>query len=178
MRGPQLSAQKRCPRCDRLVDRTLFSPNVRTASGLDVYCKPCNAERSRLKRVRYAAAGFCCDCGRPRRATGTQRYCVGCARRHAAKNTLRNKDDRLQAVLHYGGGAPQCACCGEAQIAFLTLDHIFNDGSRQRRELNLEGSAAYFRWLKKNGYPTGLQVLCHNCNSAKRVVGECSHLKG
>jgi hypothetical protein len=27
----------------------------------------------------------------------------------------------------------------------------------------------FYTWLKKNGFPEGLQVLCMNCNWVKRV---------
>ena len=30
-------------------------------------------------------------------------------------------------------------------------------------------------WLKRNDYPPGFQVLCHNCNWAKHALGRCPH---
>jgi hypothetical protein len=30
-------------------------------------------------------------------------------------------------------------------------------------------------WLKRNGYPKGFRVLCHNCNSARGLYGYCPH---
>lgn len=36
----------------------------------------------------------------------------------------------------------------------------------------------YFReWQRKNNYPKGFQVLCHNCNLAKGFYGKCPHQK-
>ena len=38
----------------------------------------------------------------------------------------RNLRERLRALEHYGG--PKCACCGEIEFSFLSLDHI-DDGA-------------------------------------------------
>lgn len=31
-------------------------------------------------------------------------------------------------------------------------------------------------WLKKNDYPKGFQILCHNCNMSKGFYGYCPHV--
>jgi hypothetical protein len=36
---------------------------------------------------------------------------------------------------------------------------------------------AFFAWLKRQGWPEGFQVLCHNCNSSKGYYGYCPHEK-
>ena len=33
------------------------------------------------------------------------------------------------------------------------------------------------KWIIKNNFPKGFQILCHNCNSAKAVYGKCPHEK-
>lgn len=84
----------------------------------------------------------------------------------------RNRQLRFDAIDAYG---EICACCGEDNKWFLCLDHIFDDGAASRKE---KGSGtAYFNYLKKNNYPESenLQVLCFNCNNAKRVHGVCVH---
>lgn len=68
----------------------------------------------------------------------------------------------------------QCACCGESQKEFLTIDHINGDGAKHRRERN--GSNLYV-WLRQNDYPEGFQTLCWNCNCAKHIYGICPHNK-
>lgn len=84
---------------------------------------------------------------------------------------------RLQdaAINAYGGY--RCACCGETEPLFLTLDHINNDGGKFRRESGfLHHGAKFYKWLKDNGYPSGYQVLCSNCNHGKsRNNGVCPH---
>ena len=68
---------------------------------------------------------------------------------------------------------PECACCGEDTVDFLTIDHINGGGNEHRRQMN--GTNPY-RWLKKHGYPPGYQVLCFNCNCGRRINGGiCPH---
>jgi hypothetical protein len=73
---------------------------------------------------------------------------------------------------HYGN---RCNCCGETHIEFLTIDHINNDGSIDRKRGR--SGATMYAWLKKNNYPEGYQVLCWNCNEAKSRYGICPHQK-
>ena len=30
-------------------------------------------------------------------------------------------------------------------------------------------------WIKKNNFPKGFQILCHNCNQTKGYYGKCPH---
>lgn len=76
---------------------------------------------------------------------------------------------RRDVIAHYGG---KCACCGEAHIEFLHLDHIEGGGTQQRAELKRWGNA-FYRWLQKQGYPEGFRVLCANCNEALGHYGYC-----
>ena len=68
---------------------------------------------------------------------------------------------------------PFCKCCNEKEIKFLCLDHINGGGKKHRQEVG-EGTN-FYRWLKNNNYPKGLQVLCYNCNMAKGFWGKCPH---
>lgn len=77
-------------------------------------------------------------------------------------------------IREYGGA---CKCCGESEVKFLAIDHVFNDGNLHRKEIGASGSRVYY-WLKKNGYPKDrFQLLCHNCNIAKGHYGACPHQK-
>jgi hypothetical protein len=81
----------------------------------------------------------------------------------------RRKQIKKIILKHYGGDPPKCACCGEAHIEFLTIDHIQGAGNKQRRELfgGTGGGDRFYSWLIKNNFPDGFQVLCRNCNGAK-----------
>lgn len=83
---------------------------------------------------------------------------------------------KLEVLIHYSGNPPRCVCCGETHSIFLTIDHIKDDGAKQRKELNLKSGYLFYKWLIKNNFPEGYQVLCFNCNYAKSHGG-CPHVK-
>lgn len=129
-------------------------------------CERCvQQERGRTKRraEHRRANGLCILCGKP----ADKPKCEKC-RKIAVRFTRKLKADVIDA---YGG---KCACCGEGNPAFMTIDHIFNDGSQHRKSVN---SKRIYGWLKKNGYPKDrYQLLCFNCNFAKRFNGGvCPH---
>ncbi|OFY41481.1 MAG: hypothetical protein A2Z69_02305 [Bacteroidetes bacterium RBG_13_44_24] len=81
---------------------------------------------------------------------------------------------RAEILRHYGS---KCACCGETEPKFLALDHINGGGYRHRKNIGQDGHSLY-HWIRKNDYPAGFQLLCHNCNMAKGLYGECPHKTG
>lgn len=83
----------------------------------------------------------------------------------------------LTALGHYSGGKLQCACCGEAELDFLTIDHISGNGNKERLKVmgRMGGGYRFYDWLIKNGFPAGYQVLCMNCNLSKGKHGTCAH---
>lgn len=85
-----------------------------------------------------------------------------------AWNKKNQQAMKLDVIQHYGG---KCICCGETEIAFLTIDHINGGGIMHRKSLG----GHLLRWIQKNNYPNTLQVLCSNCNLAKGLLGECPH---
>jgi len=91
-----------------------------------------------------------------------------------ASEAERRKNIRTEVLFHYGGNPPKCNCCGESIIEFLCIDHVDGGGNKHRKQISLIGSNFYF-WLKRNGFPKGYQVLCHNCNMAKGFYGRCPH---
>jgi len=66
----------------------------------------------------------------------------------------------------------KCACCGESQREFLTIEHIHG-----QKGLNKESSyQAYTRAIRE--YREDIyQILCMNCNHAKGIYGYCPHNK-
>jgi hypothetical protein len=86
----------------------------------------------------------------------------------------RNLKDRISALQHYG---MECACCGEKEFSFLSIDHVEGQGNSERARLfgnrYLCGHHMY-RWLRRNGFPPGYQTLCMNCQVGRRDnAGEC-----
>jgi len=70
---------------------------------------------------------------------------------------------KLETMAAYCGGIPKCALCDEDDIDYLCLDHENGDGAQHRRTANVAKGRIY-SWCKKNNFPSGLRVLCHNCN--------------
>ena len=94
------------------------------------------------------------------------------ADKHKVYQKERYKRLRLLALQKYCLGEIQCSCCGEKEIKFLCIDHIDGGGTKHRKSI---GKSNTYMWLKKNNYPKGFQVLCANCNMAKRENEICPH---
>jgi hypothetical protein len=74
---------------------------------------------------------------------------------------------RAKLLEIYGG---VCACCGETNPLFLTIDHINNDGYKKTSSSAALGDAV------KNIDKSKYQTLCFNCNCGKnRNKGVCPH---
>ena|SRR3990167_8228 len=105
----------------------------------------------------------------------------------AKKWHQRNRDKRLEMMksryekerkVVFSKLGDACACCGETEPLFLTVDHVNNDGHIQRKDHRNQYTRIY-RWLIKNNFPKGFQLLCMNCNQGKhRNGGVCPHLEG
>ena len=90
-------------------------------------------------------------------------------------NRLKNRDQRiaygkarrlrirLLVINHYSKGKNECSCCKENEMAFLTLDHINNNGNKHR-EISKNN---LYEYLIRCKLPKGLRVLCFNCNSGR-----------
>jgi len=82
------------------------------------------------------------------------------------KKHYRNTTDklRIEVFSHYAKGKISCNECHESNLKFLAIDHI--PGRKSYGMIDRDGDALW-RKLRQNNYPSGYQVLCHNCNSIK-----------
>lgn len=90
------------------------------------------------------------------------------------------KKRKMQVFSHYCGGDVRCQCpgCDVTEFGFLTVDHIENNGRTHRKEKGVGSGGNFYRWLKRNNFPPGYQILCMNCNSGRGANGGiCPHLK-
>lgn len=88
-----------------------------------------------------------------------------------------HKKIKLMVLDAYSKGKMECACCGEKEVMFLTIDHIDNDGAKERKKLKISGGN-FYRWLVRNNFPNKdkYQVLCFNCNQGRQLNGGiCPH---
>ncbi len=122
-------------------------------------CDNCRTKRVAQERARLRSAqseGLCGTCG-SRAPDGNKKTCSYCLK------AIKNRHQKLRAtVLHHYGG--RCQYCGESNPAYLSIDHVHNDGAQHRKQVP---SSSLYRWLRKQGYPEGFQVLCFNCNWSK-----------
>ena len=156
---------KICTLCKIELPLSAFSADYRRSDKLQSRCNKCRSSDNSERKQRYKESGLCQWCAspndRPNRAS-----CSKCAERSSA-NKLELK---LKTFAIYGGVI--CACCGETDHRFLTLDHINNDGAEHRKQVY----SNIYRWLKAKKYPEGFQVLCWNCNLGKyHNKGICPH---
>jgi hypothetical protein len=91
-------------------------------------------------------------------------------------NAKRLREWRLndkKIVYEYYGN--KCACCGEDNPKFLSIDHVNNDGYKERKSRG-GSSDQIIRNIIKNKFPDTYQLLCFNCNLGKaRNGGVCPH---
>lgn len=183
--------EKRCTRCLQWKSLDKFGPSAQGKMGVKAICRPCDAEIHRLRypreakvlraraqrsRDRAAANNLCRECYKPL-AGGTKTLCLTCAAKNRAKSAAQRQRHKDACFAAYGGY--RCACCGETHKEFLTLDHMGGNGAAHRREMfgaNACGSSVVYRYLVKNGFPPGYQVLCFNCNCGRQLNGGiCPH---
>ena len=92
-------------------------------------------------------------------------------RRRSRMSSQRQKQVVISA---YGD---KCACCGESDIRFLTIDHVNGGGNRHIKELKEKLHTSFYTWLIREGFPEGFQVLCWNCNMGRaKNNGICPHM--
>ncbi len=141
-------------------------------------------------RDRQIQKGFCYSCG-SRRPAGKKKRCWVCIRKANARYARRTDSERLtqnarirviaqktkdEVYAAYGGYC--CACCGETNTEFLTIDHIEGNGKKHREEVGSGGRGfVLYRWLKRHKFPKGFRILCMNCNFALGHFGHCPHKK-
>ena len=96
----------------------------------------------------------------------------------AIKRRRQRLDTKKFVLSGYSKGKPKCTCCGFSNLDGLALDHI--EGRKKMGHSREFGSDDLRMSLKKEykktgKWPQGFQVLCHNCNGAKRGSSVCPH---
>lgn len=133
------------------------------------------AQWQREYRKNLKAKNLCIQCGKKPR-DGESSRCADCRPKSLRDSQYYNQCIKDEVFEYYGGYV--CACCGETNPIFLQLDHIDNNGKKDREEFG--GGGKFFSHLRNNNYPPEfkLQVLCANCNYGKsRNGGVCPHVK-
>ena len=66
-------------------------------------------------------------------------------------------------------GEGTCRWCKQGDIDVLCIDHIADDGIKHKNKDGRSGVNLY-KWIIRNTYPSGFQVLCANCNLKKEIL--------
>jgi hypothetical protein len=125
----------------------------------------------RRRRARRISAGVCQECAGPMPEGKTRGLCAVCAPIRAG--LARQFYHRLKATVfaHYGS---RCACCGESEPLFLSVDHV-NGHTVPMRERIGRGYRTY-KDIINSGFPDDIRILCINCNFGReRNGGVCPH---
>lgn len=124
--------------------------------------KPRNAYYKRKWKTNHIHSSICKECFKTQMAE---------------KCVVRHRRIRFEALVHYGGAHPQCACCGEQHLEFLHLDHANGDGNEHRRQMKAAGCGNVYSWLQRYDFPKTFKfrVLCGNCNFSLGAYGYCPH---
>jgi hypothetical protein len=168
-----MQKQRYCPMCKQWLAIDLFGKWSSAKDGLQLYCKLCLRIRAATAYARKREQGRCIKCQAP--ASDGISLCEQCrtrlnksrkengSGRTAAKRYMDKLRDEVLTV--YGG---ICVMCGESHPAFLSVDHMNDDGALHR--LSTGKGRRFYQWLKKEGFPQeGFQLLCANCNWLKYV---------
>lgn len=140
-------------------------------------CSGCNKtyQRTRVRHCRYCEVTLTTE---NKSANGNK--CKPCVNERTRGNPDLQRNARRwkfrlkqEVIVAYGG---MCACCGEnTDPRLLTVDHVFNDGSKER---HLYSENNFYAYLKKHGFPRDrYQLLCWTCNMGKHYGKEhqCPH---
>ena len=150
---------KVCPKCKQHKDDNEFYKHK--TGKLNTYCKTCSAEKTRDWYWKLGGRKISIELKRKIRQNNPEL--------DKEKLRLWGWNLKIDAIKRYGG---KCSCCGITEPKFLAIDHINGNGNTHRKEI---GHIRIGLWLKRNNYPAGFQVLCHNCNMAKAFWKICPH---
>lgn len=104
----------------------------------------------------YRTLCYNCNCASGRKGR------LGCPHKIPPQLNTYYWKMKNQVLAQYG---KKCHCCSEDNIAFLTIDHIHNNGAAHRKRDATANNLVH--WLIKNGFPKGFQVSCYNCNCGR-----------
>lgn len=158
----QRRSARLCVRCGEVVNN------------YSVHCESCVNYMRQKDVIRYHTKKnqkLCVHCGQ-HAPVATEILCLDCKEKNQQRGLENRQKNKMTIISHYGG---QCSCCGEIRMEFLTIDHI-DGGGHKHRSLLKERGTTFYRWVIKNKFPSGFQVLCLNCNMGRYLNGGiCPH---
>lgn len=136
------------------------------------WCVDCARKKSRIKSIKYWN----------KNKLESNKHSLENYYKHRKSYRLQYKKrwEEIKKRIFEKYGGYQCICCKETNPYFLTMDHINGGGTKHRK--SLKGGGMYlYRWILKNNFPPGFQIMCMNCNFGKgqnfrkNGINKCPH---
>lgn len=181
---------KKCWKCKNIKLASDFYKNKSKSDKLSSECKECSKNRLKIYKKHYSKiyrekhrekinerhrqqcknyyyknrrAKKCTHCRTLLTIFDQKTICNKCSERQRGYHKKRYDRIREEIFHHYGN---ECAWCGIKDQIVLSIDHINDDGAKQRKMMQ---NGLFYRWLKRENFPEGYQILCRNCNWRKRM---------
>jgi len=196
-----MSDTKICTKCKQSLPREQFSCRASSKDGLGSYCRECDRQRARERylankegynlsaqqyyeankeKVRAYHKEYEAKHRQRISARATQRYQqrADWVKDRNRANAQRRLDILRAQVFDALGGA--CYCCGLDDHRFLTIDHVQNDGLKDRSRFGFKmNGRTFYAYMLAQGCPRDrYQLACYNCNMARAHAGKgrtCPH---
>lgn len=126
-------------------------------------------EKTKTLYAKRKAQGICANCGN---APAVTKFCEECRQQRNKDSNAYRAETKLLVLSHYGpNGKLQCSWpdCTVIDPDMLSLDHVNNDGSKDRAG-SCPGGVQFYVKLKGKGFPEGFQTLCHNHQWKKELM--------
>jgi hypothetical protein len=137
---------KICIKCNKEKDNDQFYTDPNTRDGLYSYCKSCSNKKTKKWRNKNIHSKVSQSNAHKRWASSL----------------------KLETLTYYGPSHTLCCSwpgCFVDDIDCLSLDHINNDGHKEKQRGNI-----FYCTLRKQKFPKGFQTLCHNHNIKKEII--------
>lgn len=160
--------EKECFKCKNIKSFDEFSGQKRNKDGKASWCKQCHREYT-IRRQKENPEKM---------NVATMRWAKKNPEKVKATHRKRYVKDKKEIMSRLGN---KCVCCGEAELEFLSLDHINNDGHLDRKVTGCSGVSFYAYLLRKVEFLEEkiktLRILCMNCHISisKDVNSVCVH---
>lgn len=164
-----------CPKCKIEKDISLFPPNKSKPNGVQTYCKECQKEYINKYNSKYNKRD---DVMEKNRMYSRLRYKNDEEYKKRMKDWRQNELERIwDLILNHYGNKCSCKKCPETNPTFLTIDHINNDGykDKDKNGTRFVGIRLYKK-IVRDGFPDYYRLRCWNCNSGRyHNNGICPH---
>lgn len=169
---------KKCYQCQRDFSLENFCKNKSKPDGLADNCKQCKSaadreyqakskDKIKIRRHQYYLKN------KDEITEKVNLYIKNNRVKHNAWGTKAKNKLKNEVLSHYCDDGAVCKMCGEDELGVLSIDHIDGNGAEHRRQIfgnNRTCGYNFYRWLKRNNYPDGFQVLCFSCQYRKRLI--------